>query len=280
MLEDKEIINFETMYSCGTSTAESVPCMFSVFPRSNFSYKKGISTENVLDVLHHTGKVALLWRDNNSDSKGVAERIEYEDYRTKAHNTVCIEGECRDIGMLPGLETYIENHQGKHILIILHQMGNHGPAYYKRYTKAYEKFVPVCETSQLEACGQQEIINAYDNALLYTDFFLAQTIDFLTKYDSRYQTAMLYMSDHGESLGENGLYLHGLPYFMAPDAQKHIGALFWFGSRLKNDPRVVTLQKKHAQPFSHDNLFHTLLGLFDVRTKVYDKKLDMLSISR
>ena len=278
LLAKKTLVNFSQMYSCGTSTAESVPCMFSVYPRSAFSYKKGINTENVLDVLKHTRQVALLWRDNNSDSKGVAERIPYEDYRTPKHNTVCVEGECRDIGMLAGLETFIQKNKEKDILIILHQMGNHGPAYYKRYTKAYEKFTPVCATNQLEECQREEIVNAYDNALLYTDNFLTQTIEFLKRYDDNRTTAMLYMADHGESLGENGIYLHGLPYFMAPDAQKHIGALFWFGKIFREDERVKKLRSKQQKHFSHDNLFHTLLGLFNVKTKVYDPKLDMLHV--
>ena len=279
LLKKEQIINFEEMYSCGTSTAESVPCMFSVYPRSEFSYKRGIDTENVLDVLKHTKEVALLWRDNNSDSKGVAKRITHEDYRTPKNNTVCVEGECRDIGMLVGLDDFIEKNRDKDILIVLHQMGNHGPAYYKRYTHEYEKYTPVCKTNQLQECKRQEIVNAYDNALRYTDNFLAQTIDFLKKYDENRTTAMLYMADHGESLGENGIYLHGLPYFMAPDAQKHIGALFWFGKYLQNDPRVKNLQARHKAHFSQDNLFHTLLGLFNVQTKVYDKRLDMLNPS-
>ncbi|MEO1937770.1 MAG: phosphoethanolamine--lipid A transferase, partial [Sulfurimonas sp.] len=232
-LKNEDIINFSNMSSCGTSTAESVPCMFSAYDRDDYSYKKGISTENVLDVLKHTGNVAILWRDNNSDSKGVALRVPYASFKTSQNNSICIEGECRDIGMLDGLDNFIKENKGKDIFIILHQMGNHGPAYYRRYTHEYEKFTPVCKTNQLQECSQQEIINAYDNALLYTDAFLTEVIEFLKKYDKKYDTAMIYMADHGESLGENGVYLHGLPYFMAPDAQTHIGALMWFGKGMK-----------------------------------------------
>jgi lipid A ethanolaminephosphotransferase len=268
LLKKENIINFPHIYSCGTSTAYSVPCMFSIFNKESYSYKKGISHENVLDVLHHTQKIEILWRDNNSDSKGVALRVEYEDYKNPKNNPLCHNGECRDMGMLVGLNSYIEERKGKDILIVLHQMGNHGPAYHKRYPKAFEKFLPICQSNQLETCSQESINNAYDNALLYTDYFLSQVIQLLKKYNPTHQTAMIYMSDHGESLGENGLYLHGLPYFMAPDAQIHIGAVMWFGEK----PR------KHINPhktYSHDNLFHTLLGLFEVQTEVYDKKLDM-----
>jgi len=280
LLEKQDVINFSHVSSCGTSTAESVPCMFSVYDRGNYSYKKGISTENVLDVLKHTKDVAILWRDNNSDSKGVALRVPYEDYKIPKNNTICTEGECRDIGMLVGLDDFIAKHNGKDILIILHQMGNHGPAYYKRYTKDFNKFTPTCKTNQVEKCTQQEIKNAYDNALLYTDNFLSKTIDFLKKYDNKYKTALFYMSDHGESLGENGVYLHGLPYFMAPEAQTHIGAIIWLGTQMQKDINITKLQKQSVKEYSQDNLFHTLLGIFDVQTKVYKKDMDILSADR
>ena len=275
LLKKEEITNFSNMYSCGTSTAESVPCMFSMFGRADYDYKKGISTENILDVLKHTNDIKILWRDNNSDSKGVALRVDFEDYRTSKTNTICDE-ECRDEGMLVGLDEYIKNNQGKDILIILHQMGNHGPAYYKRYPKEFEKFTPVCKSNQLEQCTQEEVSNAYDNAILYTDYFLSKVINFLKPYSNDYETAMLYMSDHGESLGENGIYLHGLPYFMAPDEQKHIGSIMWFGSNIKEDIDIEKLNSYKNQSFSQDNLFHTLLGLFEVETTVYKKEMDIL----
>ena len=268
LLQKENIINFSNMHSCGTSTAHSVPCMFSPFDRGDYSYKKGISHENVLDVLHHTGKIAILWRDNNSDSKGVAIRLSYEDYKSSKNNTICKEGECRDEGMLVGLEDYIKKQNGKNILIVLHQMGNHGPAYYKRYPKEFEKFTPVCKSNQLEECSKESINNAYVNAILYTDYFLSKIINLLKKYENLYQTTMIYMSDHGESLGENGIYLHGLPYFIAPNAQTHIGALIWFGDNNQN-------QIDSNRNYSHDNLFHTLLGLFDVKTEVYQRDKDM-----
>jgi len=277
LLKKEDIVNFSNMYSCGTSTAESVPCMFSIFGKADYDYKKGISTQNVLDVLNHTNDIKILWRDNNSDSKGVALRVDFEDYRTSKTNTICDDVECRDEGMLIGLEDYIKNNKGKDIFIILHQMGNHGPAYYKRYPKEFEKFTPVCKSNQLEECTKEEVSNAYDNAILYTDYFLSKVINFLKPYSADYETAMIYMSDHGESLGENGIYLHGLPYFMAPVEQKHIGSLMWFGGEdIKEDVDVEKLSSYKNQFFSQDNLFHTLLGLFEVETDVYKKEMDIL----
>jgi lipid A ethanolaminephosphotransferase len=274
-LKKEDIINFSNVYSCGTSTAVSVPCMFSYYKKSDYSFKKGLRKENILDVLHHTNSISVLWRDNNSNSKGAALRVTYEDYKTSHTNTICTDDECRDEGMLVGLDTYIASQQGNDILIVLHQMGNHGPAYYKRYPKAFEKFTPVCKTNQLEECTQEEISNAYDNAILYTDDFLVKTIDLLKKYDKTHQTAMIYMSDHGESLGENNIYLHGLPYFMAPDAQIHIPALVWANDSLKNTFNLKEIDT--TKKVTHDNLFYSLLGLFEVQTKVYQPKLDIFN---
>jgi len=277
LLKQENIINLSNTFSCGTSTAHSVPCMFSMYDRKDYSYKKGISTENVIDVLNRTGKVYILWRDNNSDSKGVALRVDYEDYKTSKNNTMC-KGECRDEGMLVGLNKILKKKKDKDILIVLHQMGNHGPAYYKRYPKEFEKFKPVCKTNQIEQCTQKEVSNAYDNAILYTDYFLAKVIDFLKPYSKDNDTAMIYMSDHGESLGEGGVYLHGLPYFMAPEVQRHIGALMWFGNNDIVD--VHKLQSHGSDMFSQDNLFDTLLSIFDVKTKIYRPTMDILQKAR
>jgi lipid A ethanolaminephosphotransferase len=272
LLKKEDIINLSNMYSCGTSTAHSVPCMFSIFGRDDYNYKKGISTQNILDVLNHTKEINILWRDNNSDSKGVATRVPFENFK-KSNK----ESESRDEEMLVGLDKYIEKNKGKDTLIVLHQMGNHGPAYYKRYPKEFEKFTPTCKTNQLENCTQEEISNAYDNALLYTDYFLAKTINFLKQYDKTHETALVYIADHGESLGENGIYLHGLPYFMAPEHQKHVGAFLWFGENIKQDIDIEKIILNKDKKFSQDNLFHTLLGLFEVNTKVYDKSKDIIN---
>ncbi len=277
LLQNEDIINFSNVSSCGTSTAISVPCMFSILERKNYSDKEAKSTENVIDVLKHSG-VNVLWRDNNSDSKGVALRVKYEDFRLPQNNTICDE-ECRDEGMLVGLQEYIDTQKGD-ILIVLHQMGNHGPAYYKRYPKIFEKFTPTCKTNQVEQCTTEEIGNAYDNAILYTDYFLSKTIAFLKTNDEKFKTALIYMADHGESLGENGLYLHGIPYFMAPEEQTHIGALMWFGTKSKETIDVLGLRAKSSQNYSHDNLFHTILGIMRVETSVYDKTKDILSYQK
>ncbi|MFQ5625431.1 MAG: phosphoethanolamine transferase [Methyloligellaceae bacterium] len=276
LLKQENVINLPDFWSCGTTTADSVPCIFSHYPRAEFSKRKGKAADNALDILKRAG-VNVLWRDNNSSSKGVAERVDYEKFQTSETNPVC-DNECRDEGMLHGLQDYVEAHPNGDILIVLHQMGNHGPAYYKRYPPAFKKFTPVCKTSNMGACSAEAVINAYDNAILYTDYFLSKVINLLKQNDDEFETAMIYVSDHGESLGENGLYLHAMPYFLAPDAQKHVPSVMWFGRNFDHES-LMNIQETRKKRLTHDNMFSTLLGIFEIRSAAYDPKMDIFDHS-
>ncbi|MBT1063587.1 phosphoethanolamine--lipid A transferase [Bowmanella sp. Y26] len=264
LAEQANLLSYANVSSCGTSTAVSVPCMFSFSDRDSFDLDSAKYTENVLDVLHKA-KVNVLWRDNNSDSKGVATRLPYEDYHSAEVNPACGDTECRDVGMLAGLQKYIDQQQGD-ILIVLHQMGSHGPAYYKRYPAEFERFVPACKSKELSECSEQEIINAYDNSILYTDYFLNEVIELLKRNTPKYETAMLYMSDHGESLGENGLYLHGMPYFLAPKAQTHVPFLVWVGE--SSDILLEPSRRLTHEAFSHDDFSCSLLQSFEIDSHI------------
>ncbi len=276
MLAKQDVVSLSNVSSCGTSTSVSVPCMFSSLGRKDYDKETALNQQNALDVLADHG-VEVLWRDNNSDSKGVATRLKVEDFRTPTLNPVC-EGECRDIGMLTGLEQYIEARKGKDILIVFHQMGNHGPEYYKRYPKEFEKFTPVCKTGELKDCSKEEIDNSYDNAILYTDYFLSNVIDFLKKYDDDHSTAMLYVSDHGESLGEHGIYLHSAPYMVAPKEQTHVPAIVWMGKSFDYKKEQLLPHKDDA--LSQDDLFCTLLISFELDTKMCEAKKEMLMLNQ
>jgi len=268
----EDLVNFNDMNSCGTSTATSVPCMFSKFNKDNFDLDKEKETENGLDILKKSG-VVVIWRDNNSSSKGVAQRIGETSYKSDKVNKIC-DQECRDEGMLEGIENIIKENPGKDILLILHQMGNHGPAYYKRFPKEFEKFKPICKTNQLEQCSSEEIINAYDNAILYTDYFLNKTINKLKELNN-FEAGMFYMSDHGESLGENGLYLHGMPMFMAPIEQTKVASFVWFNDNFKSQLDFNNIIVNSKKSLSHDTYFHTLLGLYGISTKEYNEDMDL-----
>jgi len=272
-LAQQDVVSFSNATSCGTSTGVSVPCMFSGLGRKYYNKEKALDQENALDVLARNG-VEILWRDNNSDSKGVATRIKYQDFRTPTNNPDC-KNECRDIGMLKGLDAYIQSHKDKDMLIVLHQMGNHGPEYYRRYPKAFERFTPACQTGELRDCTQQEIDNAYDNAILYTDYFLSEVINFLKKYDKHYETAMLYVSDHGESLGEHNIYLHAAPYMLAPKEQTGIPVIAWVGQNF--DYKLGDIKPYKDFEISHDDLFCTLLVAYEVNSTMCKAKNSMLT---
>jgi lipid A ethanolaminephosphotransferase len=271
-----DVLDFTQVHACGTSTAVSVPCMFSRFPRSDYSDKQGKTNEGLLDILQRAG-VQVLWLDNNGGCKGTCLRVPHRDVVKDQPSPFCDAGNCLDEALLVGLRESIDNLTGNAI-IVLHAKGSQGPRYDERYPKNMEAFQPACQTNQLGNCTRDELLNAYDNSLLYTDHFLSRVVSLLKTNQERFDTAMLYVSDHGESLGENGLYLNAAPYTLAPEAQTHVPMLMWFGQNALSDlglDRRCLQGKRDEQDLSHDYLFHSLLGLFQVRTGVYQPGLDV-----
>lgn len=279
-LSKEDIINFPNTYSCGTATAASLPCMFSNLKQSHFSDSDAKQSENLLDVLAHAG-INILWKDNNSGCKGVCQRVVTENTEILKIPDLCAGGECFDEVMLLGLQSYFDK-LTNNTVIVLHQKGSHGPAYYKRHPERFKVFKPECTNDQVQDCPQADIVNSYDNTILYTDYFLAEVINLLKKNTDKYNTAMLYMSDHGESLGENGIYLHGLPYSFAPEEQKHIPFILWlskgFSDSFGLDGECIKQQRNAA--YSHDNLFHSVLGMLDIKTSAYEADFDIFSKCR
>ena len=272
------LINFRKVSSCGTATAVSLPCMFSHFGRSDYTADKANSQEGLLDVLAHAG-FKVQWRDNNSGCKGTCDRVDHEDWSAPSPGDPLCDGEeCHDERLLRGLAQRIRDSR-QDIVIVLHQKGSHGPAYWKRYPERFSKFGPVCRTTELERCSQESIVAAYDNTILYTDYFLSQTIDLLrAAAGDGADTAMLYVSDHGESLGEHNIYLHGAPWIISPPEQRQVPMMLWLsdGFRSRFHINQVCLAARTGQEFSHDNVFHTVLGMLNVSTAVYNPKLDVL----
>ena len=277
-LSKRSVINFSQASSCGTATAVSLPCMFLDAGRHDYKDGLAMSRESLLDVLQRAG-VAVLWRDNNSGCKGICDRVPYEAVDHEHVADLCRSDECYDEILLHGLQPYLDQQQDDTV-VVLHMKGSHGPAYFKRYPPSFERFSPVCDSNQLDRCDRQSIVNAYDNSLSYTDYVLGQTVDLLKKNSQRFDTAMLYMSDHGESLGENGLYLHGLPYAMAPHEQTWIPMVLWLSDGMARSAAldVDCLKQQREQAFSHDNLFHSVLGLMDVQTNVYQADQDLFRL--
>lgn len=279
---DKEagLIAFTDVHSCGTETAVSVPCMFSNMGRKNYDASMARNEEGLLDVLKRAG-LEVIWRDNQSGCKGTCDRVTLQDVSNLKDPALCANSECRDEILLQGLQHFIDT-LDKDTVLVLHQMGSHGPEYFKRYPKEYEHFTPVCESNALNNCSRESIVNGYDNTLVYTDHVLSTLIDLLRANQDKVDTAMLYLSDHGESLGEYNLFLHGTPYMLAPEQQKHVAMLAWFSDSYQKSFSVDThcLQLSREKPLSQDNLFHSMLGLLEVNSHVYNRDLDLFANCR
>jgi len=276
LLEKQDIYVFKDTTSYGTSTAVSLPYMFYPSEKKEFSVIDAKYKQNILDIIKATD-TDIIWKDNDGGCKGVCLRVPYTDARIEKTSPYCFDDYCYDEILLNGLDDYL-NHIQKNTLIVLHTMGSHGPSYHNRYPTEMEKFKPVCNTNDLQKCTSEEIINAYDNTMLYTDYFISSVIDIL-KTKNNIQTSMLYVSDHGESLGEHNIYLHGMPAKIAPKEQKKIPMILWLSDSLKKNMDIDAdcLHKKAAKgTFSHDNYPHTVLGLMRIKTTVYKEKFNLL----
>jgi lipid A ethanolaminephosphotransferase len=253
-----DIVNFDSVSACGTSTADSVPCVFSRLERSDFTHARFAQEESLLNTLDRLG-IQTFWRDNSTGCKHVCIDEDFEQLATADDPAFCNDTGCFDELLLEELNGLIEDDRNDHF-IVFHQRGSHGPAYFSDTPEWSKAFLPECERKNLRDCSLETINNAYDNTIVYTDFFLAQIIERLQHESDRYDTAMFYVSDHGESLGEKGLYLHGLPYSFAPDEQTQVPMIFWgspgFFARNELESRCIGASAKN--PTSHDAIFHTV----------------------
>ncbi|OLP60319.1 phosphoethanolamine transferase [Xaviernesmea oryzae] len=276
-MKKRGVVYFPQTTSCGTSTAVSLPCMFSNLTRKGYSHDKALERENLLDVLGHA-KVAVSWLDNDTGSYKVSDRVPYEFLPKSADPRFCSGGECLDGILLDRMDRWLDQIKGDSVLV-LHQLGSHGPAYFARYPEEFRRFKPDCRAEDFGKCTPQEIRNAYDNTILYTDHVVAQVIDKLAARETSLAASVIYLSDHGESLGENGLYLHGAPYLIAPSQQTHVPFLTWIAPDVQkaNGFDMACLQASATSPTSHDNLFHSVLGLMDIATTAYEPGLDVFA---
>ena len=282
-LTQENVQSFRNVMACGTSTAASLPCMFSHLGKEAFEARQHDS-ENLLDVLQRAG-YAVLWLDNQSGCKGLCNRIAHANTSELKHPRWCSGGECLDEIMLERLPSLIDDlpaeRRAKGTVVVLHPMGSHGPAYSRRSPPAFKAFQPECTSKALSDCRREEVVNAYDNSIVYTDHVLAELIGWLKKQNQR-PTGLLYIADHGESLGETNLYLHGLPYAIAPEVQKKVPLITWFSPAFSQQLALDTqcVAGLTDQAWRHDHLFHTVLGMMQVQTAAYQTALDMFKTCR
>jgi lipid A ethanolaminephosphotransferase len=281
-LEQRKVLAFANVTSCGTSTEVSVPCMFSPFGRADYDERRIRQTEGLLDVLVHAD-VAVKWLDNQMGCKGVCQNqdIEVSKLGIDGASPFCTADECHDEILVERLAAEITSVRQDTVLV-LHMMGNHGPGYFRRYPPEFRRFTPECATAELRDCTREEVVNSYDNAISYTDFVVAKVVDALAARSRDISAGMLYVSDHGESLGEGNLYLHGMPYALAPAVQTHVPMIAWLSDSLitANALQGACLPTLVDGTYSHDNLFDTMLGLFDVQTSIYRRGRDVFATCR
>ncbi|WP_422823011.1 phosphoethanolamine transferase [Variovorax humicola] len=287
-LARRDVLSYRNVHSCGTNTLASVPCMFSPLGKEAHEGSKD-DYENLLDVLQAAG-LAVLWVENQAGCKDVCKRVPnasaVDGLSPSAKAALCDADECLDDALLFDLDARLaglsRERRARGVVLVMHMMGSHGPAYYKRSPPDGKVFVPECKTNALAECGHDELLNGYDNSIRYTDRVLARTVDWLKVQSKVYDTGMFYVSDHGESLGEFGLFLHGLPYSIAPEAQKHVPLVAWFSEGLRQRQRLSMSCMKGDldSPYTHDNLYHTALAVMDVQTPTFKPALDMFGKCR
>ncbi len=277
-----DVVSFKNVHSCGTATAVSLPCMFSLMTHDNYDHDTAVNQDNVIDILKRAG-VAIVWEDDDGGDKTVADHIEREMMDHSHKDSQCDGNTCYDMVLLDDFDKNIEKLSGNR-MIALHLIGSHGPTYYKRYPKEMAAFQPDCPRADIENCTNEQLVNSYDNTIRYTDYVLSQIIERLTTLQGKYNTALVYVSDHGESLGEGGMYLHGAPYAFAPDYQTTVPLIVWMSKGFQQVKQVNYDCLKHnvdsKTDYSHDNLFHSLLGIMDVETSVYQPQLDIFADCR
>lgn len=284
-LRQADVINFSEATSCGTSTDQSVPCMYSRIGRRNYSRDRILAEEPVGALLARAG-VRVRWVENQGGCKGACtgiETVNASDRLTpQERGSLCASGLCLDEALLPFVKPEeAPARPGTVSVIFLHMSGSHGPAYAKRYPSSFEHWGPVCRNANLSNCDPKELRNAYDNSILYTDHVLSTLIAEL-KARKDADTVLLYASDHGESLGENGFFLHGAPWSIAPKDQTRIPMVLWMSEGFKARQGVdeACLRERGKRPASHDNFWSTILGLAGVKSSAYEKADDLLGACR
>lgn len=259
--------------SCATNTISSTACILTHEGREASSHT---SFEPLPSYMTRSG-IETFYRTNNSGPPPV-KTTHFE--RAKDIAAACDGADCPD----GALDESLNWHLGKalaastsdRIFVTLHQKGSHGPAYVDRYPADFGAFAPVCDSVQVSKCTEQSLINAYDNSILYTDFLLA---DLITQLDAipNANVAMLYVSDHGQSLGEGGYYLHGAPVSIAPKEQLDVPFLVWMSDGFMQTRGLRYADIMPETTYAHDFPFHSVMGAFGMRSEIYKPEFDIFS---
>ncbi|SEH49123.1 lipid A ethanolaminephosphotransferase [Chryseobacterium culicis] len=232
--------------------------------KSILEHKKSDDLNEILPNYLYRNNVEVIWRTTNWGEPPL--------HIKKYQNGDILRQNCKGVGcnydeiLLTDLEEEIQSSKNNKILVILHTSTSHGPSYNKKYPTGFEIFKPVCNSVDLANCSNQDLINAYDNTILYTDHILSTVIGKLKKMNT-YKSAMIFVSDHGESLGENNLYMHGLPIKIAPKEQYEIPFIVWISNN--------SIQLKSYETLSQNHVFHSVLNFLSIKSPIYDEEMNI-----
>lgn len=247
--------HFETE-SCATYTTAGLQCIL--------EHKDTGKLYEILPNYLFRNDVEVIWKTTNwGEPKVIIDNFQNKEMLRKN----CEGPDCEYDGiLLKGLKDEILASKKNKILVVLHTSTSHGPTYFEKYPKQFEKFTPVCKSVELANCTQEELINAYNNTILYTDYIVANLIDDL-KQLKEYKSTMIFISDHGESLGEKGLYMHGIPASLAPKEQLEIPFIVW----TSDNSRKVKENQGHSQ----HNIFHSVLDFLAIDSPIYEQDMSI-----
>lgn len=251
-------LSFFNANSCATYTTAGVKC---ILEHTNSS-----ELYEILPNYLYRNNVEVIWRTTNWGEPPV----HIKNYENRDYLRPKCEGEDCDYDgiLLSGLKEEIKASKKNKILVILHTSTSHGPTYSKKYPPSFEHFKPVCNSVDLGKCTQDELINAYDNTIVYTDYLLNRVINDLSDLKD-YKSTMLFVSDHGESLGEKNLYMHGVPKSIAPKEQYEIPFIVWLSDENQK------LKPTKETVLSQNHVFHSVLNFLSVESPIYDENMNI-----
>ena len=249
----RDSVTTYTAHASATSTTQAVKAIL--------DHKRVKELYEILPNYMYRNGVDVVWRTANWGEPP----LHIEKYRNVPRlKELYPEADGRYDGiLLEGLSEEIEASTNNKMLIVLHTSTSHGPTYNKKYPAEFEAFIPVCNTVEMAKADKAELVNAYDNTILYTDYLLHSVINILRGVEGR-RCSMLYISDHGESLGEGGVYMHGMvSASMAPKEQIDIPFIVW-----TDDSREL----KNLEEVGHYHIFHSVMDFLDMRSDFYNEE--------
>ncbi len=259
--------------SCAGNTYEAVPCMLSRYGEQDMNL---VDTEtSVLSVLTRLG-FDTVWMGTQSITKYYRNKpggsfYDEVDFHMIPGGSLVFMPNSHDGQMLPYLEQNIKS--DKKTFLVLHTTGSHWN-YGARYPKEFAKFKPDLDgrvKHDASSCNREELINSYDNSILYTDFFLSSVIEKLKDK----KAFLIYSADHGESLGECGRLTHGCDGYV--QEQREVPLMVWMSDSYKDShpDKWSAVESAKENNISHDYIFHSILNCLGIESEAIDESLSL-----